>query len=253
MRNLNLILCFVALAGSITSGVLGWRLGDSKQRLTQELTRERARVASLEINLASATAAEERLRRMLQNTDADLTAARSAATDARERAASLLNEHDAAVQAAAEVTARSERLTAENETLRTELITQRNRLARSLPPEDAAQFRATIADLEAEVARLEETTRELQQLTATARVELTANRGQHAQVVGLGPRNAFVIINFGTRHGASIDQQFDVTRGADVLAIVKISQTMENYSIAQVIPDSLSGSIRKGDAASLTL
>ncbi|MEJ6603977.1 MAG: hypothetical protein ACKVI3_07560 [Verrucomicrobiia bacterium] len=80
---------------------------------------------------------------------------------------------------------------------------------------------------------------------------LVAGRSNHAQVAKVGPRNAFVVINFGETHGAVPNQRFTVKRGSAVLATVEISLTKEHYSIAQVLPETLSGNIRKGDAATL--
>ena len=42
------------------------------------------------------------------------------------------------------------------------------------------------------------------------------------------------------------------SRGTERLATVEISQVAEHYSIAQVLAESLSGNLRKGDAAALT-
>lgn len=253
MRNLTLILCLVALAGTVASGVFWWQIGDSKQRLFNELNQTRARVASLEANLDEAGVVEERLRTALQDTDAELGRTKSTLTDTRHTIATLEEQTQMALAAAEEAHASTTELRTENEALRASLLADRDRFANSVPFEEVARYRAVIADLEEEVARLEQTAASLRQQANQPAVQLTANRGQHAQVVGLGPRNAFVIINFGSRHGALVNQRLSITRGTDALATIEISQTRENYSIAQVLPDSLSGSIRKGDAASLSL
>ena len=44
----------------------------------------------------------------------------------------------------------------------------------------------------------------------------------------------------------------DIRRGTKQLATVQISDVRENYSIAQVRPDSLRDSLQKGDLATLT-
>jgi len=81
---------------------------------------------------------------------------------------------------------------------------------------------------------------------------LSTHRSRSAQVVSVGPSSAFVIINYGAAHGALPRQEMRIMRGTDTVARVHISDVREQYSIAQVLPDSLSGVLHKGDSAVLS-
>jgi hypothetical protein len=81
---------------------------------------------------------------------------------------------------------------------------------------------------------------------------LTTHRSRTAQVVSVGPSSAFVIINYGAAHGALPRQEMLIMRGTDTIARVQISDVREQHSVAQVLPDSLSGVLHKGDSAVLS-
>jgi hypothetical protein len=125
-----------------------------------------------------------------------------------------------------------------------EVVALRRQLDGSVSPVEAQRYRRTIADLESRIGQLE------QHLVRQNRdPALVSGRAQHAQIMKVGPRNSFVVINYGTVHGAVPNQRFQLQRGSKALAQAEISLVKEHYSIAQVLPESLSGSIRKGDAA----
>ena len=247
MRNLTIILSIVALAGALASGVMFILIGNSKQRLHQQLVAAESRSSQLGASLAEADATNAGLNQRIQSMDAQLATTKreltAATIDLEQRQRALeLAESQLAESLAEAASARQELAT-----LRIELVHAQEQLAGSLPASEAVRYRQTIAQLEARTAQLETA------LAARGTPDsLVAGRGSHAQVVGVGAQNAFVVINFGRRHGATVNQRLQVTRGADLLALVEISDSKENYSIAQVLPDSLSGKIRKGDAAALT-
>ena len=247
MRNLTVILSVVALAGAVAAGVLFILIGNSKQRLHQQLVAAELRGTQLTESLAEAEATNRGLDDRIQAMDAQLAATKRELTsttielEQRQRALELAETQFAETES--ELKNSRDELAA----LRIKLVHAEDQLAGSLPASEAVRYRQTIAQLESRTAQLETA------LAARGTPDsLVAGRGSHAQVVGVGPQNAFVVINFGRRHGAAANQRLQVTRGADLLALVEISDSKENYSIAQVLPDSLSGKIRKGDAAALT-
>lgn len=245
MRQLTQILSWTALAGAVAAGVLFFLIGKSKERLSSQLLAAQQHGQQLAVDLGAAETANAELHERIQTLDAELATAKRALTastvelEQRQRALELAEADLATAQAAAQ-TARTELAQAQ-----VDLTYARDQLATALPADEAIRYRQTIAQLEDHVMELEATVR-------SASTPLVAGRGNHAQVVGVGPQNAFVVINFGESHGARPNQQLRVTRGLDLLALVEISETRENYSVAQVLPNSLSGKLRKGDAATLT-
>jgi len=85
----------------------------------------------------------------------------------------------------------------------------------------------------------------------TQGVVLTTNRGRNSTVVSVGPADAFVVVNYGATHGAMPTQQLSIKRGTEIMATALISDVRENYSIAQIHPQSLRGALHKGDSAVL--
>ncbi len=81
---------------------------------------------------------------------------------------------------------------------------------------------------------------------------LITHRSRNAQVSSVGPSSAFVIINYGATHGALLRQEMLILRGTETVARVQISDVRDQHSIAQVLPDSLSGVLHKGDSAVLS-
>ena len=142
--------------------------------------------------------------------------------------------------------------------------------ADSVSPAEAERYRRSIADLEGKLKTLESTLASSAARLAAAATSanagfdhagapgqappatFTANRALNARVVTVGPRDAFVILNYGANNGASVNQELLVRRGPDPVARVKISDVRPNYSVAQVMSGTLSGSLRKGDAAMLS-
>jgi TolA-binding protein len=139
---------------------------------------------------------------------------------------------------------------------------QRNRV--SLAEENARTHEAAADELRRELAHLKLNTppftlTEIETLQATladaeARLAaLTPARPVHpeasATVMRVGPENAFVVLDYGSAHGARSGQQLQIRRGTDVVASVQISDLHEQLSLALVMPDTLRSGLRKGDSA----
>jgi len=67
------------------------------------------------------------------------------------------------------------------------------------------------------------------------------------RVLRVGRTGSFVITDFGTRSGAAVGRRLVVTRGANVLGRVQISDVREDFSIAQVLPDTAKAQLQPGD------
>ena len=66
-------------------------------------------------------------------------------------------------------------------------------------------------------------------------------------VLRVGPKDSFVIIDYGTDHGANNGRLIMLRRGTIIIAYVRISDARPAFSIAQVLPESLKGQLQPGD------
>ena len=246
MRNLTLILSIIALVGAVASGVLFFIIGNSKQVLFHDLQNTGSKLTATEARLQSDQREIEELRNQIRVLDSDLatnkrdlTALRIEAEQMQQSVKLLEGARTSSVEARELALTELGQATAN-------LAILRNQLAQSVSAEQVRQYQQTILDLEARIEPLEQ--RLAQKSAAPA---LVSGRSNHAQVVNVGARNSFVIINFGKTHGAVPNLRFGLKRGEVPLATAEISLAKEHYSIAQVLPETLSGNIRKGDAATI--
>lgn len=70
---------------------------------------------------------------------------------------------------------------------------------------------------------------------------------RHFTVVRVGPRDSFVVIDYGFDQGARAGRLIMLRRGTTTVAYVRISDARPNFSVAQVLPDSLKGQLQTGD------
>lgn len=240
------ILLWTTLAGLVVCGGLLYREGQNRRQLHHQLASTTQARDSLQVELTQARTRVQAQEAQLHDLDADLgaTKTRLTATEARSvqlsrKAAALEVQLQDRARQLAEVNAR---LAAANQ----ELATAR---ANPASEESVAHYQATITDLRRQVAELRAAVQPVP--SALPPPTLTTSRARTASVVSVGPANAFVVLNYGARHGALPRQTFQVRRGTETLATVHISDVRENYSIAQVQPDSLRGALHKGDSAVL--
>ena len=60
-----------------------------------------------------------------------------------------------------------------------------------------------------------------------------------------------MVLNFGSARGAQLGQKLAVSQGIDEVATVSISDVRTNFSVAQVLPETVRGVLQKGDLAVL--
>ena len=246
MHRLPLILCALALLGSAASAVLYFRIGDSKKILELRLADAGARAAKLETDLAATNETNGSLKARSAALATELDAAKTQTTAAEQRAAELERTlgDTKRVLGLYEETARA--MAEEVTALRHDLADAR---ASHASPEAVAAYRDTIAQLEQQLADARNGT-----AAPTARGAADAvftSRPGRATVLTVGPENAFVVVNFGRARGAQVGQKMHVSQGTTVVATVHISDVRTNFSIAQVLPESLRGALHKGDSALL--
>lgn len=109
---------------------------------------------------------------------------------------------------------------------------------------DVAADRDRVTFLEAQLTEL--LTRALSE-PAAADSTPTAQTTPPHQVVRVGARDAFVVIDYGRDEGAEIGDELTLYRGTTVVARVQISDARARFSIAQVLPAALKRQLQPGD------
>lgn len=117
---------------------------------------------------------------------------------------------------------------------------------------DVSADRTRIAELEQQLTQL--LTRALAEPVSAAAVEPETAPAPPApyQVVRVGPRDSFVVVDFGAAHGARPGQILGLWRGTSELARVQISDARPRFSLAQVLSATLKGQLQTGDLVILT-
>ncbi|MDP3069089.1 MAG: hypothetical protein Q8N18_02320 [Opitutaceae bacterium] len=253
MHRLPLILCVVALLGSATSAVLFFRIGNSKQVLEQRLADSGARAAKLDTDLAAAHEQAGVLKARVALLDTDLTATRAALdttrtqlTTADTRAQQLDRDLGQAKDVLAFYEATARALTDDVAALQRDLADSR---ASNASPDAVAAYKSTITELERQLATARNGA--AAPATAGASTAVFASRAGRATVLTVGPGNAFVVLNFGEARGAKLGHKLTISQGTNTVATVQISDLRTNFSVAQVLPETLRGVLQKGDSAVL--
>lgn len=246
MPRLALLLCAIAIAGSIASAVLFFQIGTSKQLLEQRLSDATIRAGRLDAALASTNEQNGALKARLAAADADIAATREKLAAVEANAARTATDL-AQTKSVLELYEQTSRALAEEiATLRDDVADLR---ATHAPPETVAAYKATIAELEKQLAAARSGTA-LPGMAAASTAVFT-NRAGRATILNVGPENAFVVLNFGSARGAQVGHKLAVSQGTSEVATVLISDVRPNFSIAQVLPDTLRGVLQKGDLAIL--
>ena len=147
---------------------------------------------------------------------------------------------------AASVLSQNLALAAELEALRRDLAGSR---ASAASPQAVAAYKATIAELERQLAAAGSGAAAVN--AAGASTAVFSSRAGRASVLTVGPGNAFVVLNFGTSRGAQPGQKLDIVQGTTPVATVTLSDVRPNFSIGQVSPETLRADLQKGDSALL--
>lgn len=192
--------------------------------------------------LASASTRVTELEAKLIEFDTQLGAAKVKGTASDARAHLIGNELAETKSALSEREQREVALLAELENLRQQTP------ASTAPAVETSASDRRIADLQDQLVVL--LTRELEKPSGTSaeRAKATATH----QVVRVGAGDAFVVLDYGTEHGASAGDTFALVRGTQEVARVHISDSRPRFSIAHVLPGTAKGQLQPGDLVLLT-
>lgn len=230
---------FAALLATLAT-ILYVTTRSARLRAEAALEQANARIAYLDSKLSAETTQKEDLQKRLTALDAQLGATKVNLTAAELRVAETVRD---LAQARSLLTVREQNeqaLTREIADLRRQLVASQQNAA------ELERYQNRVSELEQTVALLQG------RAGITAGSVFSSGRAQPAAIVTVGPENAFVVINYGSRRGAKVDQALVIRRGTETLATVLISDVRDNFSIAQVEPASLRGALRKGDSAVIT-
>ncbi len=253
MHRLPVILAAIALLGSTVSAVLYFHVGNSKQMLeirlaenAQRTTRLDADLAATHTRLTAANAQTDSLQTRVASLDTELARTSEKLTAAEARSIQLDRSltDTRSVLSVYEATTRA--LGDEVAALRRDLDSSRTSNA---TPEAVQAYKSTIAELERQLASARNGAA-LPSVAGASTAVFTSRAGR-ATVLNVGPGNSFVVINFGSARGARLGQKLHVSQGNALVATVVISDVRSNFSVAQVLPDSLRGVLQKGDSAVL--
>jgi chromosome segregation ATPase len=244
VKNLSIIISLLAVIIAAILGGLYWRSASDNSRLELSLSSVRSQNQALTTDLASAQELTKHQQVQLHSLDDDLGETKTSLTSARSNLIILQRQIEQLETNLAKSKATQRQLRGEVSSLSKALTQAR---ASDASPETIASYQQAIRRLEQQLAALQSPTTQ-----SLAIPVLTTHRSRSTRVVSVGPSNAFVVLNYGASHGALPSQRMDIRRGTKQLATVQISDVRENYSIAQVRPDSLRDSLQRGDLATLT-
>ena len=244
MKNLSIIITLLAVIAAAILGGLYWRTASDNSRLELSLSSARSQNQALTANLATSQELTEQQQAQLHALDADLGETKISLTSARSNLIILQREVEELEQNLVESNEIQRDLSGEVSSLNAALAQAR---ASEASPETIASYQQAISNLEQQLATLQSPTTQ-----NPAMPVLTTHRSRSTRVVSVGPSNAFVVLNYGASHGALPSKKMAIRRGTKQLATAQISDVRENYSIAQVRPDSLRDTLQKGDVATLT-
>jgi septal ring factor EnvC (AmiA/AmiB activator) len=253
MHRLPLVLCALAVLGSTLSAVLYFRIGNSKQALELRLTDAVARAAKLDGDLAAVNEQNGTLKAKATGLESDVAATKAKLNATEERLSEVDRKLANSTKEIADVKSVLSVYEATTRALGEEVAALREDLEESrssnASPEAVLAYKTTIAELERQLA----TAKNGAAVTgaAGASTAVFASRAGRATVLTVGPDSAFVVLNFGVSRGAKLGQKLTVSQGSSEVATVLISDVRANFSVAQVIPDTLRGILQKGDSAVL--
>lgn len=223
MPRVSLVLWIVACLAAGTAGYLRVQSESEKRILERQLDTEKSHAATLASDLAAAREQTAALKSKIADL-ADQFSTAKARLETTEARAQQLERDLGKAQGALSVHELN---------------------AKALASEIAAQ-RATVADLERQLANQQRET----ERSAPPPIVFKSRAGT-STVLSVGPQNAFVVLNFGAERGAQIGQKLAISQGTEALATVLISDVRSNFSIAQVLPETVRGVLQKGDSALL--
>ncbi|MBE2214121.1 MAG: hypothetical protein IAE82_09645 [Opitutaceae bacterium] len=248
MKGFTLLMCLVAVAAAVVSGLLFFKIDFDKAGLLANNKAMQVQLTSSQQRASDNATERDQLAAEVTRLQAEIAElkARNTTLEARNN------------QLGREVTRQRDELAARDQStqgaqqelanLRKQLAESRAALATSIggaSPEQVAAYEERIRDLEDQLIAMRRT-QPAPETTAFAGVPA----GLSGEVIEVGPKSAFVVLNLGAKHGAVPALEMILRRGSTVLARIRLTDVRENYSVATVLPETGTGNLRPGDVAS---
>jgi hypothetical protein len=246
MPRLPSLLSAICVLGAAVLATLYFQTNAARKLVEQQLADTTAHAAKLEADLATAHSDIVANQAKLAASESHLAVIKTKLGASEARGSQIERELTQAKSVVAIYEQTSRALSDEIAALRRDLDAAR---ASTVPPEVVSGYKSTIAELERQLALTQNGA--AAPTAAGASTAVFTNRSTRATVLTVGPENAFVVLNFGSARGAALGQKLNVNQGTDVVATVLISDVRDNFSIAQVLPDTLRAVLQKGDSAIL--
>jgi septal ring factor EnvC (AmiA/AmiB activator) len=251
MKGISLLLTVLAVIAAGVSTALFFMVREKRGALQAELTELRRKVAQMEQRSADLKAERDTAVSRAAAVEAGIAETKARNTTLEARNAQLAREN---TQMREQLTTReSADKTASDQIadLRRQLVEAQAKSAITVggvPPEQIASYEARITDLEAQIATLRRISGNPAG-TASAEDLARVPADLSGNVIEVGPRSAFVVLDIGSRDGAAPSLEMVVRRGLTVVARVRLTDVRESYSIAHVLPRTGTGTVRSGDTA----
>jgi hypothetical protein len=250
MKGITLFLSLIAILAAGVSGMLYVMAGNEKENLAHDLDVSNTQLAEARLRIGELLAerGEHSNRNKSAETELNELKARNTTLEARNSQLSreMSQLRDQLGSRATTDQAAARQITELNRQL-LEAQAAATTATGAATAEQVAKYQARITDLEKEVASLRRgggSTGPALDPLANVPANLTAN------VIDVGPRAAFVVLDIGTRNGAAPSLEMVLRRGSVVIAHVRLTEVKETYSVAHVLPRTGNGNVRPGDTAS---
>jgi hypothetical protein len=241
----SVFLSAICMLGVAVLATLYFQTNTARKLAEQRLADTTARATQLEADLTAAAEKSASLQTKLTATGNDLVATKNQLAASETRGAELERGLAQAKSTIAIHEQNSRTLANEVAALRRDLEAAR---ASAASPDAIAGYRSTITELERQLANAQNGAAAP---TAAGAAHAVFASSPRATILTVGPENAFVVLNFGASRGAQLGQKLQVNQGTAEVATVLISDVRDNFSIAQVLPDTLRAALQKGDSAVL--
>jgi predicted RNase H-like nuclease (RuvC/YqgF family) len=246
------LLSVLAVLALLAAGVaIALQMQERTRRLAKEreLLMAKAENEDLQQRLTDTRSAKERLEGELTRTKDELVQNLQQLEEERKTKETLAKSVD-------ERQREIDRLAKELEQFRAERLSLTQQVAQLQQERDGLQGK--VGDLEEAKAELDTKVTELSQhpsveldrvmVSGSGSPLISSGAGLQGQVLVVNRDYDFIVMNLGRNHGLNIGQEFQVIRGSDVLARVKVEKVYDELSAAAILPDSNKEAIREGDA-----
>ena len=121
--------------------------------------------------------------------------------------------------------------------------------ANSISLDKATAYEQEIASLEARILQLKNSQANAStvSMSDTYRTLKTAPGGLSGQILTVGPKSSFVVINLGYTSGVRLDHLLEIQRDGKLVANIQVTEVKENLSIARILPESMETDPETGD------